>query len=69
MCVCSIPTDLTFFLPSLLQTSLSTKGRDLMETPHYGMNVLRCLAFYTLSNCGSLCLFPFAVGGSFSDGD
>ena len=57
----------TLFIPPLPQCSLSSKGTDLMEEFHLWFNISRFLSLGILSACGSLYLFPSAVGGSFSD--
>ena len=49
--------------------SLNTVERDLMETSHLGLSVLRYLTLCIMSGCGSLYLFPSAAGGSFSEDD
>lgn len=68
---CPSPVSLVFFLPPLLQSTLSPKGRDLIEPCDLELGLL------TASNrspvqylgCGSMSVFPFAAEGSFSDGD
>ena len=55
------------FLPLFLRVSLNLDGRDLLEIPHFELNVLRFLTICTLSNCGSLHLFPYVIMRSFSD--
>jgi hypothetical protein len=56
--------DPILFLPLLMQGSLSSEGRDLIETSHLGLNIPK-----GVSCCGSLYLFPFPAGGCFSDDD
>lgn len=55
---CPCPVSLAFFLPPLLQSTLSPKGRDLIDTSHLGLSISRSLMLCTLSGCGSLYLFP-----------
>lgn len=39
-----------------------------METFHLGLSIPRSLTLCILSGCKSLCFFPSAAAGSFSDG-
>jgi len=50
---------LTFmpFLPPLVQDSLSSEERDLIETSHLGMNNPRFLILCTFSRCTFLYLY------------
>lgn len=43
------------------------EGRNLKETFYSGLRVPRSLTLYTMSACGSLCLFSSAIEGNFSD--
>lgn len=45
---------LTIFPHPLLQGYLSSEERDLMETSHLGLNVLRSLTLYALYGCGCI---------------
>ena len=63
--VSSIVSD-SYNLPLLLQDSLSSERRDLMEVFYLGPNVPRSLILCVISDCGSLYLLPSAAGGSLS---
>lgn len=45
------PLALTFSLPPLLQSSLISEGKDLIETSHLGMHVPRFLTLCPLDHC------------------
>lgn len=64
----SVSTELTVFSHPL-QSSLSSKGRNLMKTYHLGLGIPRSLALWMFSSCRSLCLLPSPAGGSLSDKD
>ena len=59
------PLTFTFCLP--LHRVPETEKREIMETSHLGIIVPRSLTLGTMSVCLSLCLFPSAARGSFSD--
>lgn len=58
---------LTLFPSFLPQGSLRGERRELMEASHLRMSLPRVLTLCTLSNCGSLYLFPCLAGRGFSD--
>ena len=55
------------FLPPVLQSFLSSDGRDLLETSYLELSVPRSLTLIVMPGCGSQYLFPSASGESFSD--
>ncbi|KAL6086255.1 hypothetical protein STEG23_002987, partial [Scotinomys teguina] len=46
---------------------MSFEERNLIEASNLGLNVPRSFTRCVMSSCGSLYLFPCAVGGRFSD--
>lgn len=56
---------LTHFPSPLLQCSLSSRERDLMETSHLYRTAPRSFILCVMSNYGSSYLFPSAARGSF----
>lgn len=64
----SISTELTVFSHPL-QSSRSSKGRNLMKAYHLGLGIPRSLTLWMFSSCRSLCLLPSPAGGSLSDKD
>lgn len=62
---CTFPLVLTLST-SCSVGSLIPEWRDLLETSHLGLNVLTSLTLHVVW-LSSLCLFPPAAGGSFSD--
>ena len=58
---------LAFFLPSLVHGYLVHEERDLMETSHLSLNMLRSLIHCIMTDCGFLYLFSSVAGGSVSD--
>lgn len=63
------PLTLNFFLPPLLQGSLSPEvGIGLIKTSCLGLKVSRSLTLCPLSGCEYLCLLSSTTEGSFADG-
>jgi hypothetical protein len=65
--VCWGPPSSLDLSTSVSTGSLSSEGRDLMETFHLGMSVPRSLTLCVMPDSGSLHLFLSAVGGNFSE--
>lgn len=61
------PLALTFFMPPVLQGSLSPEERHLMEECHLVLSIPRSLTLCTVSTCESQNLFPSTTGAGFSD--
>ena len=65
--VSSSPWLLLSFSTPLLQNSLSSERRDLMEVPHLGVSVPKSLTLGIMSVLSFV--FPSAAGGIVSDND
>ena len=62
-----LPFYLLLFLPPLLPDFLSPEVTDLMDTFHLGPRDPKSLTVCLTSSYRSLCLFPSAARGGFSD--
>lgn len=66
--VSSIPSGSYILFASSFTGLSCPEERDLMETAHLTLSIIRSPSLYIMSDCGSLCLSSFA-GESFSDED